>query len=575
MNTALRNTAQPADLTFPWLKVTSTLAIAAAIVICAWLNPSANAPWFSVLPPVVAITFVIVTGRLVAALFVACMLGGLLADGGIGGIWRGGGYFTSTLSDRWNLQIMCFVPFIMATISLMVAAGGFRRIIEIVARICRGRRSTQFSTFLAGFALFFDDYANTMVIGSSMKPLADRHHISRAKLAFLVDATSAPIAGLAIVSTWIGYEVGLFREVSLSLELGRDGFSMFIDALSFRFYCIMMIIFVIINATTGKDFGPMLAAEQAASLGQNTTSNGAPLPTEITETPSSSPNSASPHSARPNSARPHAAMVIVPIGSLIFMILFGYLYDGGVFERSFHLADLWRLSYWQKVFTTAENSITTLMTAAATSLFFATLLARWLAKLSYQETLKAIAAGFKISIVPLAVLILAWSLKAACDDLNTGIYLASTIGAQVDPTLFPALVFILASVSAFSTGTSWGTMAILIPTMFPVAYHLSGHYDLICMMTLAAVLDGSIFGDHCSPISDTTIMSATASGCDVMSHVKTQLPYAMAVGSFALVFGYLATARGVPSYVGVLTATVFMGGLLLRFGRTSAPREAR
>ena len=230
-----------------------------------------SGPWYSILPPLLAVTLALVTRRLITSLVVSIVVGGLLAvipqaPGAIGswgrGLVAGPSYVWGAVSDTWNLQVLAFVVLVLAMISVMVVAGGLQGIVDYLSRYARGPRSTQFVTALMGLAVFIDDYANTMIIGTSMKNVTDEKRISREKLAFLVDATSAPIAGVALISTWIGYEVGLFGQVSKSLDLGRDGYSMFFDALGFRFYCILMIVFVIANVLTGRDFGPM-ARERA------------------------------------------------------------------------------------------------------------------------------------------------------------------------------------------------------------------------------------------------------------------------------------------------------------------------
>ena len=518
---------------------------------------ASQAAWYSVLPPLLAVALALATHRLLPSLALGVIAGGLLAHAPAGawgrGLLAGSGYVLGAASDATNLQILIFVALVLMMITVLVVAGGLQGVVNRLARFARGSRSTQFATVLMGLVIFIDDYANTMIVGSSMRPLTDRYRVSREKLAFLVDATSAPIAGIAVISTWIGYEVGLFSETSQSLGLGRDGYAMFFDALSYRFYCILMIVFVLANVLTGRDFGPMARAQQRARR------------TGAVAAPNARPMTPKAYAAAEPDAgvRPRARVAVLPIGGLFLFLLAALWVDGG--GSGYGVLAPFNPRIWRDVLAASENSILILVLASALSVGLACATAHGWARLPVRRLGRALTAGLRASLLPITILILAWSLKGACDGLQTGQFLVDAVGDTVAPLYFPALVFALAGMVAFATGTSWGTMAILIPTAVPVAFQLDGAlYGLTTMMTLGAVLDGAILGDHCSPISDTTIMSSLSSACDHIHHVKTQIPYSLLVGALAVVCGYLPAAAGWPSYAGLaLGAGSLIGFLLL------------
>ena len=522
--------------------------------------------WYSIVPPLFAVTLAIATHRLMFSLGLAVTAGIVLSSvkSQPASIWM---WVPSVLihtfsvaksvTDSFNLLVILFIVLILSTISVVIVSGGIQGIINWLTRFARGPRSTQFVTVLMGFAVFIDDYANTMIVGSAMRPATDHQRISRAKLAFLVDSTTAPIAGLAVVSTWIGYEVGLFTEVAHSLEIQRDGYSMFFDALGFRFYCMMTIIFVIANAISGVDYGPMRKAQIRARRTGAVNSSDAKLKaskvfTALTHSPS---------------AIIHPLSAIVPIGTLFGAMLIGFWIDGGG-EGS-----ILSLSAWRSVLSEANN-VKILTIASGSSFLLAIGCAKLFSRIHLSEITVAILSGLKGSLLPTTILVLAWSLKAVCDQLSTGGFLAAAVEGVLSPIWFPALLFIVASVTSFATGTSWGTMAILIPTAIPVAFSLDGSvYGLTTMISLGAVLDGSIFGDHCSPISDTTIMSSIASECEPIHHVHTQLPYSLTVAALALICGYIPAALGVSPYLTIGVATALIVLLLYIIGKVDKSQQ--
>jgi Na+/H+ antiporter NhaC len=512
--------------------------------------------WYSIIPPLLAVTLAIVTARLFPSLCIAVGVGLVLSwyqkGGTPSGFLAEAVWFVRAVSvgndgiDLFNFWVVLFVFLIMATISVVVASGGIGGVVVWLSQFAKGPRSAQFITGLMGIIIFIGDYSNAMLVGPTMRPLTDHHRVSREKLAFLVDSTSAPIAGLAFVSTWIGYEVGLFEDISGTLGLGRDGYSMFFDALSFRFYCVLTIIFVIVNAISGRDYGAMHQAETRA---RETGDIAAPDAEAL--------GHAASFTSLPNAVvQPFSA--VLPLLTLFGLLLGGFWIDGN------GTGSILSLTSWRNALSEANN-VMVLACAAASAFVVSIICARWLSKLRFSDIAPVVWNGIKGSLTPLGILLLAWGLKASCDRLMTGDFLATMLSDVVSPLWFPIFVFICGAVTSFATGTSWGTMAILIPTAIPVAFSLDGDsYGLTTIICLGAVLDGAIFGDHCSPLSDTTILSSIASSCDPLHHVRTQLPYSLTVASIALFCGYLPAALGLSSAVGIAGGTAVI--ILLFYG---------
>jgi len=414
-----------------------------------------------------------------------------------------------------------------------------------------------------GILCFIDDYANAIIVGSMMQPITDRFRISREKLAFIVDATSAPVAGLAVVSTWIAYEVGLLTQISQELALDRSGYSLFFDALSFRFYCLLMIGFVFLHVILGRDFGPMKTAEDSARARGD----------EMNEDDESKDIADSTYAAVPEqSAR--AIKALVPLGGLILFHIVGLWVDGGGLAPGTGPGakgaggSLLRLVYWRDVISAAKNTHLILDLAALFGLTLALLFSQFYGSVRMPVMKSCFRRGIKRAMIPFVILILAWSLKNCCDALGTGRFLTAVLADKISANWFAPAVFVAASLTSFATGTSYGTMAILIPTAVPIAFALDGgSYGLNTMITIGAVLDGAIFGDHCSPISDTTIMSSIASSCDLMKHVRTQLPYSLFVAAVALTCAYIPSAMGLKASWSLLIGVTVIIFLLLLLTR--------
>ena len=548
------------------------LALGAAALIAFLLPARGAVDGWSLFPPLTAILVAVSTGHLLLGLSLAIFAGALLSlipDTPLhllplAALERGLFDFIWTpLKDSFQLFILGFTAALIGMIRVVSLAGGTQGIAELLARRAEGARSARLATVLMGLAIFFDDYANTLVVGTTMRPITDRFRISREKLAYLVDSTAAPVAGLAIISTWIGYEVGLFDDVMRQLGTGISGYELFFRALPMRFYCLLTLCFVLLSTLLQRDFGPMLTAERRAmQSGQVLADNARP------------PTGSAARETRPHpDLKGHWSTAAAPVLLVIFGVLFGMhldAYDAPavVAARQQHI--LLSRAYWTTVFSNADGSKVMFLSSLAGSLlaFIIALTRRSPGggrPLGPQLVFKTWVEGITGFYYALLILILAWAIKETCEAVSTSTYLVGLLSGFLEPTLLPILVFLLAALVAFSIGTSWTTMAILLPTMVPVAFDMGGLP--LSVLAAAAVLDGAIFGDHCSPISDTTVLSSIASSCDHIAHVKTQMPYAVTTMLIAAICGYLGTTLLYPSYIGLLLGVAALTFLLLFFGR--------
>jgi len=406
-------------------------------------------------------------------------------------------------------------------------------------------------TWLMGVAIFFDDYSNTLIVGNTMRPVTDRHRVSREKLAFLVDSTAAPVACVALVSTWIGYEVSLVGDALEKTGSELNPFSIFLGSLPFAFYPVFALVVTFVISLSGRDWGPMLRAERRARAGDILARGAQPLA-----------DFDSGELAPKDEAKASWWNAVVPVVLVVVATLVGLYHTGRT-----SLAEAGDVTFSLSHVIGASDPFTVLLWASLVGVTSAILLAVVQAILTVREALAAAVDGFKSMLMAFVVLTLAWSLGQVCADLATAGYLKGAIGPNVPAVLLPVVVFLVAAAVSFATGTSWGTMAILTPLAVPLVLEAAaGNLDTL-EATVAAILGGAVFGDHCSPISDTTILSSMASGCDHVDHVRTQLPYSLFAAGIAIVIGYLThAATGIgPALLmlggaGVIVASLFVVG---------------
>jgi Na+/H+ antiporter NhaC len=528
--------------------------------------------WYSILPPLVAVSAALYFRNLVLALLAAFLTGTVLTYGFNPFVALPKAvdtFLLENLRNAFNIWIFVFLFALVGMIHVTYRSGGIHGLAEKLKVVARGRRSTKLATFLSGLVIFFDDYSNTVVVGSTMRELTDRWRISREKLAYIVDSTTAPIAGLAMLSTWIAFEVYLFSQMSTAIGIEEGGYAIFIKSVPFRFYCWGTIMFLILNSLTDRDFGPMYRAEKRAYDTGQVLREGAKLivsqKNEILE----------PDKGQRRLAR-NAAL---PIAWVICSIFFGILFIGrhrmlgeGV-SFSFGNLENWReaFGYATNPYYGESGSMMILAIAALTGGFWAILMASFGRVLAPKKALKAYWQAFPTLWMAAFILIMAWGMKEICTTgLHTDNYLFSLLGERLPVWTLPLLTFFIASGMAFATGTSFGTMGILIPVLLPLAFKLGaydGETNLYFWLTSAAILDGAIFGDHCSPISDTTVLSSIASNCDHIDHVSTQMVYAISVMLMAAVTGYLFIGMGLPLWTFFLLFPLVSLTLLLLIGK--------
>jgi len=515
--------------------------------------------WTALMPPLVAVVLAIGLRQVVLALFLAVWLGCSILTGGnpLLGLWSLiSGYLVPVLTDSFNLEILGFTFGLVGMVTVIGRMGGTLGLVNILSRFATSPRSAQVVTATMGTAVFFDDYANTVVVGTTARGLTDRMRISREKLAYIVDSTSAPIAGVAVISTWIGYEVGLFDSILTEFRhiegLPSSGYGLFFEILPLRFYCFFTLILVFLSALLKRDIGPMLKAERRVR-------NGGPV-----APPTGDDSSEELHALEKPGVPARWYNAVIPVAAVLIFVLFRILAVGGDAPEAGVSA--FSLDYWRVVFTKASDEISMILFAAS---LLGSALAIGLAisqkLLTPGEAFTSYGGGLKSLMEAGAILILAWVTKGLCDDLGTGLALVGLIGSSLSVLFLPLVVFLLSGAIAFCTGTSWGTMALVLPVAAPLSVIMSGD-PVVFMICMGAVLDGAIWGDHCSPISDTTILSSTACGCPHVEHVKTQLAYALVSMGAAGTAGYLGFSAGWPIGASYAVGTLMMFGVLLIFG---------
>lgn len=520
----------------------------------------------SLLPPLIAIVLALLTHRVLLPLAAGILVGAaLLADTSAesGGVVSTGTIFFvrlwESVRDPDHLLVFAFTILLGMMVGVIEAAGSMRRAIFRLATRVRDRRGVQTLIAVSGLAVFFDDYANTLLVGGTMRSTADRFGISRAKLAYLVDSTAAPVAGLALVSTWVATELSYLQSGIDASHYGQsaDGtppirvFDFFLQSIPYRFYPWFALAMVFIIARTGRDFGPMRVAEENAIQARREN------PDEVSES-----NEAVLES---KSALGDVVEALLPIVVCLTAVLVTLVVTGrAVLAESPVASDVATSSSWLGALKQAGdivgsgNSYWALVIGGGCGLATATFLAGSVSPIGIGRLARGWFDGAMQMMPAMAVLWLAWALSSMTgkDSLDTGGYLSSLLSDRIDIRLLPTCVFVLAGAIAFATGTSWGTMAIVTPIAVSLvldmqadASPLIAANSPIALATFSGVLAGAIFGDHCSPISDTTVLSSRACGCDHVLHVKTQMPYALLAGGVCIVTGTLPVAFGVPVWV--------------------------
>ena len=518
--------------------------------------------WVSIMPPLVAILIALTLRNVIPALLIGVWLGATaLRSFSLAGIFRGllDGfeiYVVRALADEEHAAIILFSLMIGGMVGIITRNGGMASIVRMIVSRAKSAIGGQVAVWGMGMMIFFDDYSNTLVVGNTARPITDQLKISREKLAYIVDSTAAPVVCLALITTWIGYEVGLIGDALASVpDLDEPAYTVFLKSIPYSFYPILAFIFVLAVAVTGRDFGPMYKAEVRARKGQVS-------PVSAEEMPSLQGDQLEPKPNIPLRAINAFIPLLVLIASLV-----GGLYVTGEGETITDIigsADAYKAMMWASLL----GALTAAVMTTGQGI------------LSGHETVDAWFGGVKAMMFAMIVLVLAWALSAVTNDLNTAHYLVSILAGTLSPALVPAVIFLLSAITAFTTGTSWGTLGILMPLVVPLTWAVLGANGIadqehmhILYSAIACNLAGAVWGDHCSPISDTTVLSSMASGCDHIEHVRTQMPYAILVGMVAVLIGTIPGGYGFPPLFSILAGIGVLLFFLNRFGRQSDDAE--
>ncbi len=492
--------------------------------------PAVYATFWALVPPIVAIGLALITKEVYSSLFVGVLMGGILYsgfsfEGTVTHIFEDG--MISVLSDSYNVGILIFLVILGAMVCLMNRAGGSAAFGQFAASRIKGRVGAELATILLGCLIFIDDYFNCLTVGSVMRPVTDKFKVSRAKLAYLIDATAAPICIIAPISSWAAAVTGFVE--------GEDGFSIFVRAIPYNFYAILTIVMMVGMVLLRTEFGSMKFHEKNALKGDLYTTPGRPYDTE--KEPEVSINGT-------------VLDLLIPILSLIVCCMVGMLYTGGFFSGVDFVT----------AFSQSDASLGLTMGS-----FFGLLITIALYQvrrvLKFSECMACIPEGFKSMVPAIMILSFAWTLKAMTDSLGADVYVATVIASSARSFLnfLPAIIFVVGCFLAFATGTSWGTFGILIPIVVAVFENSNPNLMII---SISACMAGAVCGDHCSPISDTTIMASAGAQCEHVNHVTTQLPYAIVAAVISFI-SYIIAGFVQSAWITLPIAVLLMVGTML------------
>ena len=528
--------------------------------------------WLSLVPPILAITLALISHDVLISLFLGVFGGALILNS-----WNPFLAFARTIdelivgqiADEDHAAILLFTTLLGGMVGLVTKSGGTHGIVERLAPYATNARRGQLATWVMGVLIFFDDYANTLIVGPTMRPITDKLKISREKLAYIVDSTAAPVVCLFPISTWVGFEIGLIDNAFDQLGVGRDAYTTFLASIPYRFYPIFALVLGFTIAASRYDFGPMRRAEERAR------NEGLVLAKDARPIAEYGSDELEP----PEGIEKRARNALLPILTVVVVTVVGLYVTGAADKVRGDMA----LLDWLRAVLSDANSFKALMWASLSGVIVAALLPITQRLVPLRDTAQGMIGGFKAMLMALVVLTLAWSLGSVCSALGTAPFLVKLTEGVVHPAWLPAITFVLSAAVAFATGTSWGTMSIIEPLVIPICHTLavdlgfgpdSDQYWVWMAASIASVLTGAVWGDHCSPISDTTILSSMATGCDHIAHVRTQIPYALGAGFLAILLGSVLTARGLSPWIALVLGVVVIIAFVEGFGRLRERRRA-
>ena len=478
-------------------------------------TPAVYATFWSLIPPVVAIVLALITKEVYSSLFLGILVGALLYSGGnfegtVNHIFSGG--MISVLSSSSNVGILVFLVILGTMVCLMNRAGGSAAFGRWAGKHIKTRVGAELATILLGVLIFIDDYFNCLTVGSVMRPITDQHNVSRAKLAYLIDATAAPVCIIAPISSWAAAVSGFVP--------GEDGMSVFVRAIPYNYYALLTIVMMVSMVLMKEEFGAMGVHESNALKGDLFTTAARPY--------------ASGEGDGPVNPRGKVMDLLIPIISLVICCVIGMIYTGGFFSGTDFVT----------AFSQSDASVG-LVLGSFFGLVITILLYMVRRVLSFRDCMACIPEGFKSMVPAILILTFAWTLKSMTDSLGAAEFVAEMVKSSAEGlvNMLPAIIFLVACFLAFATGTSWGTFGILIPIVVNV---FSGTNHELMIISISACMAGAVCGDHCSPISDTTIMASAGAQCEHVNHVSTQLPYAMVAAAVSfltyIIAGFVQTA---------------------------------
>ncbi len=499
--------------------------------------PKMYASFWALIPPVVAIALALVTKEVYSSLFVGILIGGLFYSGftfetTITHVFQDG--IVGVLSDSYNVGILVFLVVLGVMVCLMNKAGGSAAFGRWASVHIKSRAGAQLATILLGVLIFIDDYFNCLTVGSVMRPVTDKHNISRAKLSYLIDATAAPICIIAPISSWAAAVTGFVE--------GEDGFSIFIRAIPFNYYAILTIVMMVTIVIMKIDYGPMKLHETNALSGDLYTTPDRPYANAEEDV---------------DESKGTVVDLVFPIVVLIVCCVIGMIYTGGFFGGAGFV----------EAFSNSDASVG-LMLGSFFALVITIVFYAVRKVLKFSESMACVPDGFKAMVPAILILTFAWTLKAMTDSLGAAEYVAGMMESASDGlvNLLPAIIFLVGCFLAFATGTSWGTFGILIPIVVNV---FAGTNETMMIMSISACMAGAVCGDHCSPISDTTIMASAGAQCNHVNHVTTQLPYAVTVAAVSFVT-YLLAGFVKNAFICLPIGIVLMVGTLIMIQKITA-----
>jgi Na+/H+ antiporter NhaC len=528
--------------------------------------------WFSIMPPLIAIFLALAFKEVHIALVLGIFFGVFTLNGfqlkellssflqiADTYVLQAIAYTENGELQTGHLSIIIFSVLIGGMVHVISKNGGMNGVVSKVSKLATSGRRSQFATMLMGCLIFFDDYANALVVGNTMRPLTDKFKISREKLAYIVDSTAAPIAAIAFVTTWIGYQLSEIEKglaIQNMVNIQESAYSIFLGSLKYAHYPIFTLFFMALLIFVKKDFGPMLKAEQEAKDGKTKHSK-----THLTDKTS------------------HWINAALPVFTLVFTVIVGLIVTG-------YSTAVWdsELSFFTKLRETlsSADSYIALIWASFLACVMAIFTSLVTKSSDIKESMENLIDGFKTMVPAVVILILAWALAGVIEHLHTAEFISSLVPMNFNAYWLPAIFFIISALISFATGSSWNTMAVMYPICIPivigVATNNGTNVDMEVLMpvllnTVSVILAASVFGDHCSPISDTTILSSLSSNCDHINHVRTQMPYALSVGCISLFCGGILFAFGIPWYLLYLIGFIAIAGVIFIFGKKLEANE--